>query len=146
MREQGSGSVCMRRADMTAALATLVVLLLAMPVQASDGVFPALTAAAKTRLRRRGPGEGQISQSTGVTTADFNGDGLIDVAVSIQAAPGRVAVLLNRGHRRFKRRRNFIFGQGLEGLTVGRFNHDRGPDLAVTDAGSGTVRVLLNRP
>jgi hypothetical protein len=90
-------------------------------------------------------GRGQ-SRTGGVTAADFNRDGWTDIAVSIQAKRGRVAVLLGRGHRRFRRPREYPIGSMPGGIVAVRLDGDAAPDLAAADGGANAARVFLNRP
>ncbi len=80
---------------------------------------------------------------------DFNGDGKPDLAV-VEQGTGNVSVLLNTTPAgattpTFAAPVEFSAGTDLLGsLTVADFNGDGMPDLAVVDAGSGSVLVLLN--
>lgn len=67
-----------------------------------------------------------------ISTADFNNDGIPDLAVSL-VLPNNVAVLLGAGDGTFPTR--FVFGSGERGtygsLAVGDFNEDRNVDIGV---------------
>jgi len=79
-----------------------------------------------------------------VVIADFNHDGKGDLAVA-NNGDDTVAVLLGNGDGSFQRARAFALPAGAQpfAVAVGDFNHDREPDLAVTDNGTGEVTVLL---
>jgi hypothetical protein len=78
---------------------------------------------------------------------DFNGDGLLDIAVS-NTADGTVSVLLGNGDGTFEGAKNSSVGGRPTGLAVGDFNGDGLADLAVAiplGFGNGTVTILLGR-
>ena len=82
----------------------------------------------------------------GVAVADINGDGSPDVVVA-NNDNGTVGVLLNNGNGTFAAATTFSTGSGAAGpfgVTVGDFNGDGKPDVAVTNASSSSVAVLLN--
>jgi hypothetical protein len=79
--------------------------------------------------------------------ADFNGDGIPDLAVANQASDN-VSVLLGNGDGSFQTSRNFPTGPGPRSVAVGDFNGDGRLDLAVANAGTyptyqGSVSVLV---
>jgi len=84
-----------------------------------------------------------------LTVGDFNGDGLLDVAVINQTASS-IGVLLGNGSGGFGPARTYPAGNGPAALVVGDFNGDGHPDLAVTDTSPfggayyHAVNVLLN--
>ncbi len=88
--------------------------------------------------------------STAVVVGDFNGDGRPDLAVA-NFDDGTVSVLLNTtpagaSAPSFAAQTTFAVGTNPDALTVGDFNGDGKPDLAVAnDAAAGTVSVLLNK-
>jgi hypothetical protein len=80
-----------------------------------------------------------------VVTADFNGDGRVDLAVHRAAGANPVGVLLGNGDGTFQAVRNAAAGTSWGGpgsLAVGDFNADGRPDLATAND-DGTVSVLL---
>src|SRR5580700_5742655 len=97
---------------------------------------------------------GGIGQSA---TADFNGDGIPDLAVvscnlsSCSSGPASVAVLLGNGDGSFQAPAVYATGSfQLTSVAVGDFNGDGVPDLAVASqcassvtCGTGAVSVLL---
>ena len=81
-----------------------------------------------------------------VKLADFNGDGLLDIAVVNQA---NVTVIPNDGDGTFGPSFDVAVGSYPHALAVGDFNGDGKPDIAVTDSGyfaTGSVTVALNQP
>ena len=80
--------------------------------------------------------------------ADFNGDGFMDIAYA-EIAGENVYVLFGNGKGGFRLGQTLDFGIGSTpgGLTVGDFNGDGHPDLAVVNHGfmyESLVTVLLN--
>lgn len=77
-----------------------------------------------------------------ITTADFNCDGIADLAT---ADPGtdNVSVLLNDGSAQFSVT-NFPIGFSPQGLTAADLNGDGAADLVLTNTGDNTISVLLN--
>ncbi len=82
-----------------------------------------------------------------VAVSDFNADGVQDLAVTnlgrYTGDPGTVSVLLGNGDGTFQAARNFATGRGPWSITVGDFNGDGLPDLAVADWYATNVAVLL---
>ena len=77
-----------------------------------------------------------------IATADFNGDGAADLAVT-DAQNSVVSVLLGVGDGTFQSRVTYAVGFNPIGLAIADFNEDGIPDLAVANAESNTVSVLL---
>lgn len=77
-----------------------------------------------------------------VVTADFNGDGLTDVATANYSA-GTVTVLLGTGAGTFSAPLTVTVGSNPAGIAVADFNGDGKPDLVVTNRASNTVSVLI---
>jgi hypothetical protein len=85
-------------------------------------------------------------EPTAVVVADFNGDGIPDLAVANSNAFNRgspsVSVLLGQGDGTFRQLADYDVGPHPISLAVGDFNGDGRPDLAVV-ATDHTVGVLL---
>jgi hypothetical protein len=77
-----------------------------------------------------------------VVTADFNGDGRPDLAITNFYA-NTVSILLNEGNGKFSARTDYPTGAGPAGLVAGDFNGDGNLDLAVIDQSENTLSVLL---
>jgi hypothetical protein len=79
-----------------------------------------------------------------VAEGDFNGDGKLDLAI-VNAASNTVTVLLGNGTGGFTAAPGspFPVGTGPQFVVVGDFNEDGKPDLAIANAGSDNVTVLL---
>lgn len=79
---------------------------------------------------------------SGITAADFNRDGWLDIATA-NANAGTASVLLGDGAANFTLALpNTGVGVSPQSLVTADFNQDGIPDLAVTNAGSGSVSVL----
>lgn len=84
-----------------------------------------------------------------VTTADFNGDGRVDLAVANNAVNGSVAVLLNTtaagaSTPTFASHADFPAGLCPYDVATGDFNGDGRPDIVIPNQCAGTVSLLLN--
>jgi hypothetical protein len=79
-----------------------------------------------------------------IVAADFNADENVDLAVA-NDSDGTVTVLLGNGSAGFTASSGGPFGVGTQpvSLAVSDFNADGNLDLAVANAGSGNVTVLL---
>ncbi|PFB06901.1 Na-Ca exchanger/integrin-beta4 [Bacillus anthracis] len=78
-----------------------------------------------------------------VTVADFNNDGLLDLAVG-NLGTNNVSILLGNGDGTFQAAVNFEVGQSPEVIIVADFNNDGAIDIAVPNYESNNVSVLLN--
>ncbi|KAF0094832.1 MAG: fibronectin type III domain-containing protein [Puniceicoccaceae bacterium 5H] len=88
-----------------------------------------------------------------VQVADFNGDNEPDLAVSLydtdSSTTETVAVLLNDGSGGFADQTQYDAGDSVRSLTIGDWNDDTHPDIAVANYGYysstiGSVTLLLN--
>src|SRR5947209_9285209 len=75
-----------------------------------------------------------------VVTADFNGDGRLDIAVA-NNSDSTVSILLGNADGTFQAARNFATGAGPQSVAVGDFNSDGKLDLVT--ANGYDVSVLL---
>ena len=79
------------------------------------------------------------SQALAVATADFNGDGAIDIAVTTWQD---VRILLGNGNGSFRTPQSY--SAGGYGIVAGDFNGDGHPDLATANPRQGGAAILLN--
>ncbi len=94
-----------------------------------------------------GAGAGSSLPSS-IATADFDGDGNVDLAVvnnAIGTERGTVSILRGTGDGSFGSPVTFEVGGTPCWVAVGDFNRDGRPDLAVVNHEDGTVSVLLNQ-
>jgi len=83
-----------------------------------------------------------------VAVGDFNGDGVIDVAVANAGNPatgddGNVSILLGNGDGTFQPATSVVAGKNPLSIAVGDFNQDSRLDVVVANNGSNTVSVML---
>ena len=103
-----------------------------------DGTFQPKVDFPATNLSFGGP--------TAIATGDFNGDGIVDLAVANGGA-NQVSILLGNGDGTFQSPLEFTSNPSL-GVAVGDFNGDGRLDVAVTNdsVGGRTLSVLLQTP
>ena len=82
----------------------------------------------------------------GMAVGDFNGDGLLDLAVG-NSETGTVSILLGNGDGTFQAAQNYATGvRASESVVAGDFNGDGNLDLALVGVDSsnhGSVSILL---
>jgi Bacterial Ig-like domain (group 3)/FG-GAP-like repeat len=78
-----------------------------------------------------------------VAVGDFNGDGILDLAVANNTNPGSVTVFLGNGDGTFTLKSSPSVGNNPISIAVGDFNGDGILDLAVADSSDNTVTMLL---
>jgi len=79
-----------------------------------------------------------------IVSADFNGDGLPDLAVTNgNSSIPEVSILLATAIGAFGSINNFTVGNNARGIAVGDFNGDKILDLATANSNSDTVSILL---
>jgi hypothetical protein len=86
--------------------------------------------------------------STAVVLADFNGDGMADLAVvnySTAMTDGSVSIFLGAGNGTFTQPTGspVLVGENPTAIAVGDFNNDGKPDLVVSNSASSNVTLLL---
>ena len=81
------------------------------------------------------------NQPNGITAADFNGDGSLDLATANQ--DGTVSILLGNGNGSFQPHRDIPVGGVLQAITAADLRGNRRTDLVVTDWADDVVDVLL---
>jgi hypothetical protein len=75
-----------------------------------------------------------------VAVADFNDDGILDLAVANNTIQGTVSVLLGNGNGTFQAPRTYAAGTDPVSVAVGDFTGADIPDLAVVDEGDSQGR------
>ena len=84
------------------------------------------------------------SGSRGVLTADFNGDGIADLAVEREDADGTMGIYLGNGDGTFTALSSApSFGTYISFIVIGDFNQDGKADIAATSAASSSVSIFL---
>jgi len=88
------------------------------------------------------------SNPNSVAVADFDGDGILDLAVAeansfSSTAPGTIDLLIGKGDGTFEPPVTFAVGPSSVTVVAADLNGDGKPDLAVADQ-SGSVSILLN--
>ena len=87
------------------------------------------------------------SMPTALVAGDFNGDGILDLAVadsSCNEAKGEVSILMGNGDGTFRPAVNYPVGQDPDAIVAGEFGGDGILDLAVANENySGNVSILL---
>lgn len=90
-----------------------------------------------------GPNLGTGSTSTGITLADFNKDGLLDIAVANSLVSGTVSIRLNSGGGSFASAVGYSAGSFPVWIRSGDFNLDGNIDLVTANYVGDNVSVLL---
>jgi hypothetical protein len=94
-----------------------------------------------------GDGTFQLSSSTNLppfgvmSAADFNGDGNTDLVI---VSGGTENLFLGNGDGTFRSALSFAVGTGPWSLVATDLNHDKAPDLMVTNSADNTTSILLN--
>jgi hypothetical protein len=81
-----------------------------------------------------------------VAVADFNGDGQLDIVAATEfCCPSQInlSILMGRGHSKFGPPVSYSLASSPITLTVGDFNNDGHPDIAVGE--SNGLEIFLNR-
>jgi hypothetical protein len=78
----------------------------------------------------------------GTVTAEFNGDGIPDVAV-VDRGTNSVTILMGNGDGTFAAAANYATGVDPIALAVGDFNGDGIPDLVTANRAAYTISILL---
>lgn len=100
-----------------------------------------------------GNGDGTFTQASGspislgqnlsaIVTADFNGDGKLDLAVTDSAGNAAI-ILLGNGDGTFGAPTTIPVGNGPDAIVAADFNNDGRLDLAIANFGDGTITLLL---
>lgn len=93
---------------------------------------------------RAAAGDPTASEAALIAVADFNGDGIPDIATVSPVRGNHLNVLLGNGDGSFHAAaRNFPLGNAPVALATGDFNGDGKTDIAVVDQGSDSLSILL---
>lgn len=89
---------------------------------------------------------GSLLNPKGITSADLNGDGKLDLIVA-NSTGTTITVLLNNGSGGFPANLTTSYSVGTHpvAVAVADFNGDGHPDIAVANQGSNNVTVLFNQ-
>jgi hypothetical protein len=98
-----------------------------------DGTFEVLTPIST----------GAATAPSAIVSADFNGDGNLDLAVVLNGA-NSVAIYTGKGDGTFNAATSFATGTGPVALVASDFNGDKKSDLAIVNNTASSVTVLLN--
>jgi len=82
-----------------------------------------------------------------ISSADFNGDGLLDVVTSdyhYEVGPDSISVLLNAGNGKLHERKAFFTGDAPMANCVGDFDNDGDFDVAVGNRVSSSLSIHIN--
>ncbi len=82
------------------------------------------------------------SNPQSVAVADFNRDGIPDLAVA-NAGSGTASILLGKSDGSFSAPKSYVVGSYPQSVAVGDFNRDGIPDLVTANLLGNTVSVLL---
>jgi hypothetical protein len=105
-------------------------------------VFLTLATAASAQIAFR-PSYGTTGgDPVSVTTADLNGDGILDLAVANRKSD-TISILLGVGDGSFPSRKDFPTASGPVAVAAGDFNGDNKLDLAVAHEGADTIAIYL---
>ncbi|MEO6306014.1 MAG: T9SS type A sorting domain-containing protein [Bacteroidia bacterium] len=91
-----------------------------------------------------GPPTGFVigNQPVSIISADFNNDGIADIACT-HYSPSKVSISLGNGSGGFISPGSFAAGSNAESVSAADFNGDSNLDLAVANFGSSNISVLL---
>ncbi len=79
-----------------------------------------------------------------VASADFNHDGIPDLAVT-SSSMGKVSIFLANADGTLQAARSYKVGQRPGPLSVADFDHDGNLDLAILNLGGASVSILLGK-
>ncbi len=86
--------------------------------------------------------QGGVTSSGSVALADFNGDGILDIAASEEPA-NSVFVFLGKGDGTFQPKTTYTMNKGPYYLSIGDFNQDGNKDVITANAEGQSIGVLL---
>jgi hypothetical protein len=86
--------------------------------------------------------QGGVTSSGSVALADFNGDGILDIAATEEPA-NSVFIFLGKGDGTFQPKTTYAMNKGPYYLTTGDFNQDGNKDIITANAEGQSIGVLL---
>jgi Bacterial Ig-like domain (group 3)/MBG domain (YGX type)/FG-GAP-like repeat len=86
--------------------------------------------------------QGGVTSSGSVALADFNGDGILDIAATEEPA-NSVFIFLGNGDGTFQPKTTYAMNKGPYYLTIGDFNQDGNKDIITANAEGQSIGVLL---
>jgi len=87
----------------------------------------------------------QLLNPESVTTGDFNGDGILDIATA-NIRGSRISILIGDGLGRFAAPMQFFVGAQPISIIAGDFNNDGTVDIATVNNGPAIVRLRAGSP
>jgi hypothetical protein len=105
-----------------------------------DRTVPSFTVAPSFSV---GPGSGLNTKPVSVTSADFNGDGFLDVATANEDSQNLVSVLLGNGDGTFQPANTINLGRKPAFITSADLNADGFADLVTANTSDNSISVLL---
>lgn len=112
------------------------------PVGTSNAVFFETTRPTSSVALGISSGLATGTSPSSVATADFTGNGKLDVVVS-NGGSNNISIFVGKGDGTFQAAVNYPAGTNPDSVTVGDFNGDSKLDLAVANSGSNNISILL---
>jgi hypothetical protein len=106
------------------------------------GLVAVLPSLATAQVEMRSGYAGQLAGCC-VVTADFNHDGVVDLAVGSFEGSFGVQVFLGKGDGTFKPGVAYAPGSGANALATADLNHDGNPDIVIANVTGDSIAVLL---
>lgn len=85
------------------------------------------------------------SAPSGISTADMDGDGILDLVVALSGS-SQAQVFLNDGQGNLTGQPAISTGNQPEGIAAGDVNGDGKPDIVTANRGNDTLSVILSKP
>jgi hypothetical protein len=106
------------------------------------GLVTLLTSLTSAQVLTRS-GLSTLNGASSVVAADFNRDGVIDLAVGLFGGSSGIQVFLGKGDGTFKPPVQYAPGTGPAALATADLNHDGIPDIVIANGTGDSVIVLL---
>ena len=124
------------------AAGTLAVTVINGPGLASNVAYLSLTYPTNLVGFPGNSGASLFSGTAGIAVADFNGDGVLDIAAT-NSTSNLVQILLGNGNATYTNNGFVSVGNSPGGIVAGDFNGDGKSDLAVANATGNSIQILL---